>query len=313
MFQTSNAAVIMRKTHTAEKVSLPPLNLLRSFEAAFRHQSFTRAAAELGVTQGAVSRAVGILEDHLGVPLFERTGSGLVPTPGCIVFARDIQKAFTCIVHATKTLTTQMPETPVLTVRTYSGFLLHWLLPHLPEFRVRHPEVDLRLVSSNDAVQVAQGQVDARIRYGHGRWRGVESVMLFADELCPVCAPSLLDPAHGPYPLETLRDATLIHQRHTRGDWDEWLQSAGAASLQAREHLVFEELGVAYEAALSGLGIALGQRRHLRRELAAGTLFEPFPHVLRRNAGYYLTYTPDRLAVPGFAAFRDWLVEISHR
>ncbi len=299
----------MRKTH-AQRI-LPPLNLLRSFEAAFRHLSFTRAADELGVTQGAVSRAVGLLEDHLSLALFERTGSGLIATPGCAAFARSIGNAFAQISKATETLAAQKSETPVLTIRTYSGFLLHWLLPHLPDFRVRHPKIDLRLISSNDAVQVGQGQIDARIRYGHGRWRGVENVLLFVDELCPVCAPSLLDPAGAPYPPAMLRTATLIHQRHTRDDWNEWLQSAGLGDLKARDHLVFEELGVAYEAALVGHGLALGQRRHLRRELAAGKLFEPFPHVLHRDAGYYLTYTPDRLAVPGFVAFRDWLVEIS--
>jgi LysR family glycine cleavage system transcriptional activator len=285
------------------------LNPLRAFEATSRHLSFTRAAAELGVTQGAVSRAVGSLESHLGIQLFERTGSGLLPVGGSAQFARTVGEAFGRIASAAEALTAYRNDGPVLTVRAYSGFLLRWLVPHLPEFRARHPGIDLRLVSSNDGVDVARGQVDARIRYGRGRWRGVESELLFADELCPVCAPLLLDPAGAPYSPEALRGLVLIHQRHTRGDWGEWLELAGVASLRPRDDLVFEELSVAYEAALAGLGVALGQRRHLHRELATGALFEPFPQVLRRDIGYYLTYEPSRIEAPGFRAFRDWIVE----
>lgn len=303
----------MRETHARRSHRLPPLNPLRAFEAAARHLSFTRAAAELGVTQGAVSRAVGALEDHLGVRLFERTGTGLFLLGGGAEFARAVGEAFGRIASAADALTAARKDGAVLTVRAYSGFLLRWLVPHLPDFRSRFPDIDLRLVSSNDGVEVSREQVDARIRYGSGRWRGVESVFLFADELCPACAPSLLDPAGAPYPADTLQGLVMIHHRHTRDSWTDWLELAGVPDLRPRDDLVFEELSIAYEAAVAGLGVVLGQRRHLARELNSGALFEPFPQVLRRDIGYYLTYEPGRVERPGFRAFRDWIVEAGRK
>ncbi|MBS7809607.1 LysR substrate-binding domain-containing protein [Roseococcus pinisoli] len=297
----------MRKTHTFRRP--PPLNPLRVFEAAARHRSFTRAAEELGVTQGAVSRAVATLEAHFGFPLFERTGSGLRPCEGTAAFARQVGTQLDRLSEAAAALSAQRAGGRVLLLQAYSGFASRWLLPRLPAFHALHPQVDLRLASAHDRSGPGAADFDARIRYGRAPWRGEAADLLFRDELCPVCSPALLDPKGAPYPAEILRDLPLIALRWFPRDWPEWWASAGLAGAPPRPRSVFEELSVAYEAAEAGHGIALGQRRHLARDLAAGTLFEPVPAVLRREAGYHLTYRPALAADPAFQAFRGWLLD----
>jgi len=297
----------MSKAHNPRRP--PPLNPLRVFEAAARHLSFTRAAQELRVTQGAVSRAVAALEQHFGFPLFERTGSGLVPCEGTAAFARQVGAALDRMAEASAALSAQRSGGRVLVLQAYSGFASRWLLPRLPEFHARHPQVDLRLVSAHDRAGPGAGQSDARIRYGKAPWRGEVAELLFRDELCPVCSPAVLDPDGAPYPVATLRDLPLIALRWFPRDWPEWLACAGAPEIAGKATLIFEELSVAYQAAEAGHGIALGQRQHLLRDLEAGTLFEPFPAVLRRESGYYLTYRHELAADPAFDIFRNWILK----
>lgn len=298
----------MRKSHAPKAGRLPPLNSVRVFEAAERHRSFTRAAEELCVTQGAVSRAVANFEEYLGFPLFERTGSGLVPLAGVEAFARTVRAKLRDIRDATRILTVQHGEARVLIVQAYSGFASRWLTPRLPDFYATHPGTDIRLVSSHDGRSTATEEADARIRYGRGRWRGVVADLMFRDELCPVCAPSLLPPRPQPYDLSVLATLPLIRLREFPDDWEEWLAVAGLPA-HAGKSIVFEELSVAYQAAENGAGVALGQRRHLDRDTKSGRLHEPFDVVLRREQGYYLTFRPTLLEDEDFAAFRGWLLE----
>lgn len=307
--QTSNSVCAMRKTHEESSARLPPLNAVRVFEVAERHRSFTRAAQELGVTQGAVSRAVSTLEEHLGFPLFDRTGSGLVPRQGTEVFARGIRERLQQIRDATGALIAQHRRGRVLTLQAYSGFASRWLLPRLPDFHVACPGVDLRLTSAHDDPGRASDRADARIRYGYGRWRGVASDLLFFDDLCPVCSPALLPPDGAPYPPAVLDTLPLIHLRHFPQDWNDWLATAGATAVAGSKIVLFEELSIAYQAAESGTGVVLGQRMHLTRERSSGVLYEPCAAVLRRDVGYYLTYRPGLLADEAFMVFRQWLLD----
>ncbi|WP_424813144.1 LysR substrate-binding domain-containing protein [Roseococcus sp. YIM B11640] len=298
----------MRKTHH-ERRRPPPLNPMRAFESAARHLSFTRAAEELGVTQGAISRAVAALEEHFGFPLFERTGSGLIAAEGAAAFARQVGLALDRMTEAAAALAAQRTGGRVLVLQAYSGFASRWLVPRLPEFHAAHPGVDLRLASAHDRAGPGGGRFDLRIRYGKPPWRGEASELLFRDELCPVCAPSLLDPRGAPYPVEAIGELRLIGLRWFPRDWPEWFAAAGSPVPADAETIIFEELSVAYEAAEHGHGIALGQRRHVARDIAAGRLFEPFAPVLRREAGYYLTWRQERASDPALQAFRHWLLE----
>ncbi|WP_293427056.1 LysR substrate-binding domain-containing protein [Phreatobacter sp.] len=278
------------------------------FEAVERHLSFTRAAQELRVTQGAASKAIATLEYHLGFALFERTGSGLVPCEGVEQFARKVRSSLQNIHEATRVLSAQRMRLRVLTLQAYSGFTSRWLLPRMPKLHAEHPDIDLRLTSAHDGHGKVPDGSEARIRYGRGHWRGVAADLLFRDELCPVCSPSLLAPHGAPYPPEVVKAMPLIHLRGFPGDWNEWLAVAGSRDVKGGRSIYVEELSVAYQAAESGAGVVLGQRKHLTRELNAGTLYEPCAAVLRRELGYYLTYRSELLKDTAFLAFRTWLL-----
>jgi len=287
---------------------IAPLNPLRAFEAAARHLSFTQAADELCVTQGAVSRSVKALEDYLGEPLFERCHNGLLLSEKSDMLAHRLTDIFDRLGAATAEFRGQT-RVQVLTVRTYTSFMIGFLLPNLTNFQVLHPKVKVRLVSGTDSVELSRSQEDVRIRYGHGQWRDVESTLLFRDELRPVCSPKLLDPAKRPYPIEVLKDLVLLHQEYRRNDWPDWLAAAKADNITAKDNLTFEELSVAYQAAIHGNGAVIAQRRYFMREIAEGQLFEPFETTLHRDLGYYVTIPHERRDVPQVILFRDWLVK----
>jgi len=287
---------------------IPPLNPLRAFEVAARHLSFTHAADELCVTQGAISRSVKALEDYLGEPLFERSGHGLVLTERSDAFAARLSEGFHHLGEAADEFRgIRSPRT--LTVRTYTSFLIGFLIPHLPAFQLRHPDIKVHLVSATDAAEFTREQVDVRIRYGRGQWKNVESTLLFKDELRPVCSPRLLDPAKRPYPIETLQEQVLLHQETRQADWSHWLAQVGAAGLKGRDDIVFDELSIAYQAAIAGLGLVMAQKAYFRREVAEGSLFEPFDEALIRDFGYYLTVPIMRRDSQHVRLFKRWLLE----
>jgi LysR family glycine cleavage system transcriptional activator len=297
----------MSKTHKLGR--LPPLNALRSFEAAARHASFTEAAAELGVTQGAVSRSIRTLEDHLGFALFERRATGLATTPAARIYATALGSAFARMRDATDTLTAAQARS-VLTVRAYTSFIMWWLVPRLPGFRQEHPDIAVRLLSASDQMDLSRQGVDVRIRYGHGQWKGMNSILLFRDELSPICSPNLLDPAGAPYPPEILADHVLLHSGHRHDDWRDWMEAAGVAAPAPRGELTFDELSIVYECAASGLGLAVGQHAYFSQLLSGGRLFRPFAPVLHRSRGYHLVHAAERTDAAAIGKFRDWLLSV---
>jgi len=294
--------------HARSARRIAPLNPLRAFEAAARHLSFTQAADELCVTQGAVSRSVKALEDYMGEPLFERCHNGLLLSEKSDMLAHRLTDIFDRLGAATAEFRGQKSAS-ILTVRTYTSFMIGFLLPNLANFQVQHPKVKVRLVSGTDSVELSRSQEDVRIRYGHGQWRGVESTLLFHDQLRPVCSPKLLDPAKRPYSPKILKDHVLLHQEFRRNDWPDWLACVKGENIIARDNMMFEELSVAYQAAISGAGIVVAQRPYFAREIAEGQLFEPFDTVLHRDLGYYLTIPHERRDVPQVGAFKNWLIQ----
>jgi len=287
---------------------MPPLNPLRAFEVAARHLSFTHAADELCVTQGAVSRSVKALEDYLGEPLFERSGNGLALTERSETLALQLSEGFIRIGKAADEFRGIQAE-PVLTIRTYTSFLIGFLIPNLPDFQVRHPEIRIRLVAASDSIEFGRDTPDVRIRYGRGKWKNVESTLLFGDQLRPLCSPALLDPAKRPYPVQELRHHVLLHQAMRRADWPNWLAIAGAANIRPRNDLVFDELSIVHQAAITGAGFVMAQEGYLQREIDEGRLFAPFEPVLQRDLGYYLTIPSHRRDVAHVRTFKRWLVE----
>jgi LysR family glycine cleavage system transcriptional activator len=299
----------MRKTHggSAAKRRVPPLNPLRAFETAARHMSFTKAAEEMNVTQGAVSRQVKALENYLGFGLFERTSKGIELSRNGRAYVSSISGAFEQIARATDEIVTARSHT-ILTIRSYTTLLVRWLIPLLPEFQIKHSNIEVRLVSGSDPVNFDRDNVDIGIRYGLGRWKDLESDLLFLDALLPVCSPKLLKTAKLKRP-EDLTRATLLHLNLRRSDWPDWLAAAGHGNLDPAGNLYLEDLGVVYQCAIAGLGVAIGQEPYVRDDLATGRLIAPFDLVLTRPRGYFLVCPRDRVDVTKIMTFRTWLRE----
>lgn len=287
-------------------MKLPPLNPLRMFESAATTLSFTQTARELHVTPGAVSRQIRVLEDFLGMRLFERANREVRLTPGGQQYRDDLSGAFARISEATsKAITRQRPKP--LHIWCQMTFAMRWLLPRMPAFNALHPERDAVFTTSFRQLD-ALHDADVAICIGHGDWPGVISHRLVDIELLPVCSPRLLQ---GPLPLKEPRDlaAHTLLQSSARPDyWGRWLRANGVHDVEPTHGLTFENVALAYQAALQGLGVAMGQYALVKDDLAAGTLVAPLAGKLLIESAFYVIY-PERLKYdPHLCDFRDWLL-----
>jgi LysR family glycine cleavage system transcriptional activator len=285
---------------------LPPLNALRAFEAAARHLSFTRAAAELHVTQAAVSHQVKGLEEHLGRKLFRRLNRALLLTDDGQAYLPPVSRAFALLNEATHDLLTRQAPGP-LTVSALPSFAARWLVPRLGRFRQIRPDIDLRIDPSAELSDFAGGDVDVSIRYGRGKYAGLRSDWLMTEDIFPVCSPALLD---GPHPIREpgdLEHQVLLHD-DGHGDWRTWLLAAGVDRVDASRGPIFTDSSMLIQAAMAGQGVALARGVLAADELAAGRLVRPFTLSLPTEYAYYLVCPDSTAEQPKIAAFRDWLL-----
>lgn len=286
---------------------LPPLNPLRVFESAARHLSFTSAAQELHITQGAVSHQIKALESWLGFELFERGSRRLRLTRGGELYAAALGGAFAEIVRATQELVSTGAK-QVLTVRGHTTLFVRWLIPLLPAFQSDHPDINVKLTSSVEGVDFKRDNADVGIVYGDGPWEGLRNDLLFSDELTPIMAPELAAPLPSPCTTEALLELPLLHSNRRPQHWPDWIRAAGAERGLAVGDMYYEDLSVIYQCATEGLGVALGQLRYLENDLAQGRLVAPHPLVLRRPRGYHLVCPAARADDGKIACFRNWLL-----
>ncbi|MGJ5068788.1 transcriptional regulator GcvA [Bradyrhizobium oligotrophicum] len=287
---------------------LPSLNGLRAFEAAARHLSFTRAASELNVTQTAISHQIKRLEDELGIRLFVRQNRSLALTPQARDYLPLVRAAFDDLRLATERLV-RKDNAKVLTVSTIASLAAKWLLPRLTAFQEAHPGIDVRITTSTGLVDFRKDDVDAAIRYGRGHWPGVRAEWLMADELFPVCSPALLQ---GDKPLrcpEDLAHHTLLQASGGYDDdWRLWLTAAGLPVEMSRQgRLSFDLSLMTVQAAIDGLGVAIGRTAYVQDDIAKGRLVVPFKITLPSDAGFYLVTPEGRTDPPKLKAFRQWL------
>lgn len=287
---------------------LPSLNGLRAFEAAARHLSFTLAASELNVTQTAISHQIKRLEQELGLRLFERRNRALALTREAEAYLPGIRAAFNDLRLATDRLL-RRDRDHVLTVSTLASLAAKWLLPRLPAFQDAHPGIDVRITTSTSLVDFSDGDVDAAIRYGRGQWPGLRADWLMADQLFPVCSPTLLNGAHPLTCPEDLAHHTLLHSVGAQNDdWRLWLTAAGLpADLSKRPGMSFDLVFMAVQAAIDGLGVAVGRTSYVKDDIAKGRLVVPFKMTLPADAGFYLV-SPLDAGSPNLTAFRQWLL-----
>src|SRR3954453_14203920 len=288
---------------------LPSLNGLRAFESAARHLSFTNAASELNVTQTAISHQIRRLEEELGMRLFVRQNRALALTPQAKAYLPGVRAAFNDLRLATDRLL-RRDDDRVLTVSTLASLAAKWLLPRISKFQESHPGIDVRITTSTSLVDFRSGDVDAAIRYGRGNWSGLRADWLMADELFPVCSPALLK---GGKPLkcpEDLRDHVLLHTSNFNSDdWRLWLTAAGLPAVFSRQPgVTFDLVFMTVQAAIDGLGVAMGRSAYVEDDIAKGRLVVPFKITLPTDAGFYLVSPAGRSDPPKLSAFRQWLI-----
>jgi LysR family glycine cleavage system transcriptional activator len=283
---------------------LPPLNPLRTFEVAAHCQSFTEAATELGVTQAAVSRQIGVLEGFLRTQLFERSARSIRLTRTGRQLYNDISAAFADIQNAMERI---LEEQARVRLRTYPTLAVKWLMPIVGEFIDSHPEVDLRIETGVRPDDFSGNEGDIFIQFGAGDWPHVKKHPLFRDELTPVCSPRLLEES-GLSGLDAITHHTLLSSKFRSRDWSDWLKFAGGPPLEHQKVLSFESSLLTYQAAISGLGIALGQKGLLRHDLKSGLLTEPCRDTLVRDLHYWVLWSDRTRLSKESQIFVDWLM-----
>ncbi len=288
---------------------IPPLNPLRVFEVVARTENLTNAAKILHVTQSAVSRQIAVLEEYLGMQLLRRERHGVALTQAGQRYAQKVLPAFDAIAEATHSLTGPARE-GFIRVGTYNTFAAKWLIPRLPDFQRKHPDIEVRILNTIPEVDFDRDSLDAAIQFGDGQWKEVNSDLLFRDEIEPVCSPAFLAryAPNARYPESLLRQSLLV-SRYRRTDWDEWLKGADLEDV-AREgaRMTFSTNLLCWQAAVDGVGIAIGQTALIRQELEDGRLVAPFARPLARHEGYYLLRPRRQREFRNMSIFRDWLL-----
>jgi LysR family glycine cleavage system transcriptional activator len=291
--------------------SLPPLNALRAFETAARHMSISLAAGELRVTPAAISHQIRILEDHVGLPLFVRSGRGLALTDAGHAGLRDLRAGFARLCAAMDAIDS-LGEAGVLSVSVAPSFAAKWLLPRLGSFQSAHPEIDVHVSASIDLSDFVKDGVDIAIRYGAGRYSDVSVEKLMTESVVPVCSPEFLS-EYGPfYQPSDLVETTLLHDDSPDNDlscpnWEMWLGAAGARHIDAARGPRFNQSSLVIEAAVLGRGIALAKTALAARDLRQGRLVQPFPSQVKVDFAYYIVAPRSKLNLPKVSQFVDWL------
>lgn len=289
------------------KRNMPPLNHLRAFEAAVRHESFTRAADELHVTQGAISRHVRQLEGYLGFELFERTNNNLAVAHEARHFCETLTRAFNEIDRAAQTLR-QSHRRTMLRIHGTTNFMVRWLIPRLPGFQAAQPRIEVRLSSGREDVGFGADGVDAAIRFGRGHWAGCHADPLFAVEMVPVCTPELAARLALREPQDILR-ATVYHTYLRRDEWPRWFRLVSAQPFAPAAAAYLDDAVVMLQCVLAGMGIGLAHRHYVLDELRNGRLVIPFDVPLRHRSAFYFVCAEDALRTPAVAGFRSWLLD----
>jgi LysR family transcriptional regulator, glycine cleavage system transcriptional activator len=290
---------------------LPPLAALRAFEAAARLMSFSKAADELNVTPAAVSHQIHALEQDLGVKLFHRRNRSVALTASARVLLPGLSEAFAGIRASLGRLRAHS-DTGTLTVTASPSFAAKWLVLRLHRFQERCPGIDVRISATDEVVDLTNGDFDLGIRYGAGRYPGLEVELLAKNEVFPACSPRLLEtgpPLRNP---DDLRHHALIYDQTVERDplvptWSMWLKAAGVKGMPAAPGLSFSAGHLALDAAIAGRGVVLALSTIAAADLAAGRLIRLFSLSLPDLFAYYIATAPGALDRPKVRLFRDWL------
>ena len=285
---------------------LPSLNALKAFEATARQESFTKAAQELSVTQGAVSQQVKGLEAELGVRLFRRERQRLVITDAGRSYLEVVRDAFDRLAMGTERLL-QRQKSGTLTITTSPNFAAKWLVHRLGRFSEAHPGIDLRVSASIQHVDFAREDIDLALRHGDGQWPGLHVTRLCTEELFPVCSPKLLSGRRA-LSLRDIKHHTLLHTNST-GEWAKWLAQVDVDAADCKHGAVFNQASMAIDAAVDGQGIALARTALASWDLISRRLVRPFPQALEAPYAFWIVCPKSAADLPKISTFRSWLLQ----
>ncbi len=295
---------------------LPPLNALRAFEAAQRHMSFQKAAAELFVTPAALSYQIRQLEEHLNTKLFNRLNRAVELTTEGRMIASGIEESFG-LLKRTLTGLRRRQDNNILVISAGPAFTSKWLTPRLYRFLARWPDIDVRISATLKNADLTAGDVDIGLRFGNGNYEGCTSVKLLEECLMPMCSPRLLT-GHGAIsdPADLARH-TLIHDdTHTNmgmfslPSWKQWVQKAGVAdvvNVERGSH--FNVADLALDAAAAGVGVVLGRKVLADDDIKAGRLAIPFELKLKADYAFFVVVAEPRVNETNIKRFTDWVCE----
>ncbi len=288
---------------------LPPLNALRIFEVASRTGSYAEAGAELGLTHGAVSRQIAVLEGWLGQRLFVRVGRRMAATPAARAFASEVSLAFDRIVAGAEAVGRPSAR-HVLRVSAPATFAMRWLIPRLERFHAERPQVEVTVTTTTTLHDDLRGGFDVAVRRGtaeRGAWPQFHAVPFLREADTLIASPALI----ARVPLATpadVADHVLLGSETRSGDWTDWLERAGVPHRSHQRRRVFDHFFVTLQAVVDGLGIAVGPLPVLGADVEAGRLLTPFPTITVPRTGYLALVARDAAKTAFLAGFVDWLV-----
>lgn len=291
---------------------LPPLKSLQVFEAAGRLLSFTDAAQELNVTPGAISQQIRLLEEHLELKLFKRMNRVIVLTDAGQLFLPIISAGFEQFREAVSLVRLKRSDGP-LTITSAPSFISKWLIPRLASFKTQHPQIDVRIDTSDRLVDFMHEDIDVGIRFGNGEYPELETLFLFSFDLIPVCSPELLQQGDGLKQVSDLKNFTLLHSNYDEldpgwPDWAMWLKVVDADEVDASHGIYFNQSDLLFQAAMAGQGVALLANVMAEPEIVAGRLVQPFAARLPVKLNYHLVTSPQKARIAKVVAFREWVL-----
>jgi LysR family transcriptional regulator, glycine cleavage system transcriptional activator len=289
---------------------LPPLNAIRAFEAAARRGSFVEAAKDLHVTHWAIGKQIRLLEDWLGLPLFERRTRGVALTDHGADLLTDVSAALSRLTSAAGRL--RGPQSArrvsgVVRINVLPSIALRWLLPRLSKFQESYSSVEIKISTTSRKLRYVGTAFDVGIRSGVEHGSGIRCETLMPDRRLPVCSPRILRDR----PVETAQDLrrhALLHSATTRSAWSQWFSAAGVAGLAPVGQLELDHTYLQLQAAVDGLGVALGSLPLVEADLATGRLVCPVAAPELRVDDYQLVVSEDRVRDPAIKAFRSWIL-----
>jgi DNA-binding transcriptional LysR family regulator len=290
---------------------IPSTAALIAFESAARHQSFTKAAEELALTQSAICRQIAGLEDFLGQELFRRSRRGVKLTEAGLAYSRRIAIQLDAVERDTLAVMGQQGAMAI-ELAVVPTFGTRWLLPRLKEFQRQHPEVTVNLTNRTRPFLFADTDFDAALYFGDAEWSGTRSYFLMHENSVPVCSPALLG-GRSQLDAESIAALPLLQQTTRPYAWRQWFSSQGLSVARDLSGPRYELFSMLAQAAMHEMGVALIPPFLIQRELADGLLVTAHEHSFRSDKAYYLIIPERKLESAALGAFRDWLVDAARR